>query len=164
MKCEKCNNNHSGSFGSGRFCSRTCSSARTFSKKSLIKKSEATKSWLARETNSNRKKRIEKYKQSMKRNRISKLEQLDFDSLSDSLKRKKILQEQNFQCNLCSIGTTWNEQPLKLELDHINGDKKNNSRTNLRMICPNCHQQTPTYKGKNRQNNKNVGIKYGTFL
>jgi hypothetical protein len=38
---------------------------------------------------------------------------------------------------------------MPLELDHVDGDKTNNQLDNLRMICPNCHALTPTYRGKN---------------
>lgn len=39
---------------------------------------------------------------------------------------------------------------IPLELDHIDGDHENNVEGNLRLICPNCHAQTPTYKNKNK--------------
>ncbi len=38
---------------------------------------------------------------------------------------------------------------MPLELDHINGDRDDNRLGNLRVICPNCHAQTPTYRGRN---------------
>jgi hypothetical protein len=53
------------------------------------------------------------------------------------------------QCAMCN-GTHWLGQPMPLELDHIDGDKSNNRLDNLRMLCPNCHAFTPTYRGKNR--------------
>lgn len=49
----------------------------------------------------------------------------------------------------CGIGDSWNGVPLTLELDHINGVATDNSLENLRFLCPNCHSQTPTNKGKN---------------
>lgn len=45
-------------------------------------------------------------------------------------------------------------QPIPIELDHIDGNPENNELDNLRLICPNCHAQTPTYKGANKGNGR----------
>ena len=45
---------------------------------------------------------------------------------------------------------------LPLEIDHIDGNSENNSEENLRLICPNCHSLTPTYRGANRGNGRNI--------
>ena len=52
------------------------------------------------------------------------------------------------QCMKCRR-ITWNNRPIPLELDHMNGDNADNRLGNLRLLCPNCHAQTPTYRGKN---------------
>ena len=39
---------------------------------------------------------------------------------------------------------------LPLEIDHIDGNWKNNRPENLCVLCPNCHSLTPTHKGANR--------------
>lgn len=51
-------------------------------------------------------------------------------------------------CEVCGI-SNWNGNPLVMELDHINGVRTDHSLDNLRMICPNCHSQTDTFRGKN---------------
>lgn len=67
---------------------------------------------------------------------------------------KKVLIKNNLiknECNNCNI-TDWNGKPLSLELDHINGDSRDNTLENLRFLCPNCHSQTDTFRGKNINN------------
>lgn len=59
-----------------------------------------------------------------------------------------------YQCEVCGIGNTWNGKPLTLQLDHENGNRIDNRIINLKIKCPNCHTQTPTYCGKNK-NRKN---------
>src|SRR5262245_21304568 len=43
----------------------------------------------------------------------------------------------------------WNGAPLRLELDHITGNSRDNAPDNLQLLCPNCHSQQPTGGGKN---------------
>ena len=54
------------------------------------------------------------------------------------------------QCNRCGI-TEWNGLPTPIELEHIDGDHHNNELSNLELLCPNCHAQTATYRGKNKR-------------
>lgn len=55
-----------------------------------------------------------------------------------------------YQCGVCGVGDTWNGRRLFLEIDHLNGDWRDNRPENLRYLCPNCHTQTDTYRRRQR--------------
>ena len=63
---------------------------------------------------------------------------------------KKYLEDKHGRaCQICE-GSRWMDNPIPLELDHIDGNAGNNNPSNLRLICPNCHAMTPTAKGRNK--------------
>ena len=63
--------------------------------------------------------------------------------------RSFLLLEQEGKCSICRREFMWENKPLVPVLDHIDGVAIHNGRENLRMICPNCDSQSPTYKGRN---------------
>lgn len=74
-----------------------------------------------------------------------------------TFKLKNRLLKENYkshQCEICNK-TLWNDLPIPLELDHIDGNPYNHKIDNIRLICPNCHAQTSTYRSKNRKTLKN---------
>lgn len=44
-----------------------------------------------------------------------------------------------YECSICGNKGEWQGKPLTLQLDHINGNHKDNRIINLRFLCPNCH-------------------------
>ena len=56
-----------------------------------------------------------------------------------------LLEQRCAQCGL----TEWQGKLAPLELDHINGRRRDNRLENLRILCSNCHAQTPTYCSRN---------------
>ena len=72
-----------------------------------------------------------------------------FFAKSDSFRKRLLIETRGHRCEGC-LKQTWRKQPIPLELDHINGNSDNNSELNLRLLCPNCHAQTPTHKGRNK--------------
>lgn len=70
--------------------------------------------------------------------------------------RDYILQDQNCKCAICGIENNWNNMPINFVLDHIDGNASNSCRSNLRLICPNCDSQLPTYKSRNKKSARNA--------
>lgn len=65
--------------------------------------------------------------------------------------RKYMLEKYNFTCIKCS----WNKRhpidnlPL-VEINHIDGNAKNSSESNLEVLCPNCHAETINFRSRNK--------------
>lgn len=87
---------------------------------------------------------------------------MDLDKLliNGSIIRSSNLKELLFKaglkenrCEICNI-TEWQNAPIKCQLHHKDGDKRNNTLENLQILCPNCHSQTDTYCSSWKKNRK----------
>ncbi|MBK6015857.1 HNH endonuclease signature motif containing protein [Streptomyces sp. MBT53] len=58
------------------------------------------------------------------------------------------------RCALCGIEPMWLGKSLPLEVDHLDGDWRNNRIDNLRLLCPNCHSTTDSYRGRGKRRGK----------
>ena len=69
--------------------------------------------------------------------------------------RKYIVDKYNNKCAKCGFDT---KHPLDgksiLEIDHIDGDAKNNKEDNLILLCPNCHALTDTFRARNKNSTR----------
>jgi hypothetical protein len=69
--------------------------------------------------------------------------------------KKYLINKYGEKCMECG----WNERNpitnnVPIELEHIDGNSNNNSLINLKLLCPNCHSLTPTYKALNTGNGR----------
>lgn len=78
----------------------------------------------------------------------------DYQNVKHSI-RKYVIQLRGSKCELCGwdkVSEHTGKSPL--HLDHIDGNYKNSSLENLRVLCPNCHSLTSTYGSLNRGNGR----------
>lgn len=154
--CKKCQKEFTPQKGLLNFCSLSCRNSREQTDEIRIKKSQSAK-------NSDKVKmanliRIYKLNFSEIGKKISKtandkILNEDFSKLSFERLKKRIVLEQDHKCNKCGIDS-WNGRPITLELEHKDGNNQNNIRENLECLCPNCHSQTDTWRGKNKKDKK----------
>jgi hypothetical protein len=92
-----------------------------------------------------------------------KLSSLPFEQQSWERQRSTVIAEQDNKCLHCGI-FEWMSKPITLQVDHIDGNNRNNSRSNLRALCPNCHSNTETYCGKNINKHNRVPVPDETII
>jgi Zn finger protein HypA/HybF involved in hydrogenase expression len=154
--CPKCKNSHN---KSGVYCSRTCANSRIFTEESRKKKSNANKTFwssLSNDEKEHKKQLLKEISPNSVKNYLESLLTQDWDVLGIAAKRLRVIIEQKGKCNKCGI-SHWNEERITLEYEHIDGNNGNNLRENVEVLCPNCHSQTKTWRGrKNKSRQKRV--------
>ena len=152
--CEMCFNYHDASYGSGRFCSAKC--ARGFSSKekrqeinTKVSKTMTGKPHPHVYCHKNIQDVKSKASESIKKWHDAKLAYVDFSKAARMTRKRMLLKEQDNKCAICKRSFVWLGAPLMSMQDHIDGNRKNNSRENARLVCPNCHSQTNTFGVRN---------------
>jgi hypothetical protein len=69
-----------------------------------------------------------------------------------------LIKERSNKCEVCNR-TEWFDSPITLEIHHIDGDRTNNVKSNLKLICPNCHSYTTTWRKRSDGRNEDVKTK-----
>jgi hypothetical protein len=153
--CKKCGNEFEPMKGLINYCSLECRNSRTWSDEDKKKKSISAKnSEKVKISNKNRPKDFWiKIGEKRKENHRKEILQSNYDDLSFNRLRYRILYEQDNKCNCCGL-SEWLNEPIILELEHKDGNHFNNERSNLEMICPNCHSLTSTWRGRNKTNKR----------
>jgi 5-methylcytosine-specific restriction endonuclease McrA len=65
--------------------------------------------------------------------------------ISDVGAKRALAEHVGDYCHICKLPPVWQGQLLILHLHHINGNRYNNKKANLQLLCPNCHSQTESY-------------------
>lgn len=142
--CPKCNTPHD---KPGTFCSRKCANSRVVTSESNIKRS---KSMRGRPSTRGPTKDLVAWREKLQETRLKKYINTSFDKLGPENRRRRVFEEQQYKCIKCSLDK-WLGLSLVLELEHKDGNNQNNKRENLEGLCPNCHSQTTTWRGRNKK-------------
>lgn len=172
MNCKKCGNKFEPSKGLLNYCSMTCRNSRERSDEVKQKISSTMKSGilsgripsfnerLNRMSNEEREKFLKRMSEINNEQKLKARNLImcaEFETLSFERLRKRIIYEQDEKCNMCGI-SEWMGKSISLELEHKDGNHHNNTRDNLEALCPNCHSQTPTFRGRNIKNQNKKSI------
>lgn len=147
----------------GQFCSRACANSRTFSQETIKKKSEIAKKYYedpsSRIKNS---KGVKGYWEKVRSGKYLRNARIAAQFL-EALEGKGFVTKQHFKEHLlkqgikenkcegtgCATGPLWLGGPIVCEVHHEDGNKRNQRRDNIKMLCPNCHSQTRYFRNRN---------------
>ena len=144
--CKHCGNPHDYERRKNKFCSISC--ATTFNN---LKKEK--KQYKCLNCNTILIGKAKKYCNTSCQMDYNMHQSIKNNNASSTTIKRFLIKEYGNKCWTCNI-TEWNNKSIVMELEHIDGNSENNDLKNLSLICPNCHSQTPTYKGANKGNGR----------
>lgn len=154
-QCSNCHNDFTPKSSDQKFCSRSCSASvnnRLFPKRVRKKRFCSYCGNLLNYDN-------HKYcsldcQMALRRKNIDlMIENGNYHTKSHRVLREYLIRFRGQRCESCGL-MEWLQKPISLEVEHMDGNSENNRLDNVKLLCPNCHSQTPTYKGKNRGNGR----------
>ncbi len=81
--------------------------------------------------------------------RIEGLPEIQPEHYGAGPQKAYLIRLRGHRCEGCDL-TEWCGVPIALEVHHIDGQSDNNALGNRQLLCPNCHAQTPNYRGRKR--------------
>jgi transposase len=73
-----------------------------------------------------------------------------YEAAGRSTIRRELIKFRGGKCEECGLAT-WRDQPIPLQVHHIDGNKKNNDLKNLVVLCRNCHGLTKNFGNRKRE-------------
>ena len=147
--CKHCGNPHIYEKRKNKFCSISC--ATTFN--NLLKNKNSFNCLNCNAEIIDEKSKYRKYCSIKGQNIFQIKEKIKENKASPRTLKKYLLEVNGNKCWDCGI-SEWNNKSITMDLEHIDGNSDNNTLENLSLLCPNCHSQTPTYKGANKGNGR----------
>jgi hypothetical protein len=153
QKCTNCAQDLSYSKRNNKFCSKSCSAS--YNNRGVRRHGCAPSnclncdSLLSKSSKSYCNNRCQnEYQWKEKKNLIEegKIKDLGKPQTQDKNLKKYLIDkngEKCMQCGWCKINTHTNKIPI--QIDHIDGNPQNQTLSNVRLLCPNCHALTPYY-------------------
>ena len=156
IKCKQCDKTLEKRKGDEKiFCSQSCAASFNNSNKERKEKNTSHCKWCDTELSNgvsfcDNNRCFHEHKHAK---RVESYLNEEYKGLGKQFFKRFVTERDGYKCNCCGL-SDWNNKPIVLELEHIDGHAENNHPTNLCLLCPNCHSQTPTFKGANRGNGR----------
>lgn len=166
MNCEYCKSEHEGNFGKGRFCNASCAAGFATSEKrkeintkvSLRLKGRKSNGYGFKKGFDPRRCQLTKEHRQKAGNKIKAHKAILWEAIKVKITNNELVTKRQLRrflietvgfCQNCGF-ITWLGKPLVLELHHEDGDPKHHRISNSKLLCPNCHSQTPNFRNKYR--------------